>query len=65
MKTLLILAVGVGIGYVYGFEDAKAHRQTIVERIVERIGGSNRDSYRTDVDRAMDRAERAERAERQ
>jgi len=58
MKTLFILAIGVGIGYAYGVRDARAHRQTIVERMVERVGGSNRNSYRTDVDGAIEQAER-------
>lgn len=58
MKTLLILAVGVGVGYTYGFKDAQAHRQMIVERVINRVGGSNRDSYKTDVDAAMERVER-------
>jgi len=64
MKTLLILAIGVGIGYAYGFKDARAHRQTIVERLVDRVGGSNRNNFRTDVDGAVERAERQESGDR-
>lgn len=58
LKFLVVLAIGVGIGYGLGFRDAKVHRETIVTRLVQRVGGSNRASYRNDVDAKMERLER-------
>jgi hypothetical protein len=37
VKTLLLLVVGAAIGYVYGYKDAKRHRQPIVERVMDRV----------------------------
>lgn len=58
MKYLLILAIGVALGYGYGFSDAKVHKKSVVTRIVERVGGSNRDEFRNDIDGRMDKAGR-------
>ena len=57
MKLIVVLCIGIGIGYAYGFGDAKSHEQNVVVRIVERVGGSNRDKYKTDVDKQMERLE--------
>ena len=54
VKTLLILAVGVAIGYSYGYKDAKTHDKTVVERVLDRVGGSARGRYNPDVDRVAD-----------
>ena len=53
MKYVFILAIGVAIGYGYGFSDAKVHRKSVVTRIVERVGGSNRDEFTNDIDDRM------------
>jgi hypothetical protein len=58
MKYVIILAVGVAIGYGYGFSDAQVNKKTIVSRIVDRVGGSNRDEFRNDIDGRMDKAGR-------
>ena len=58
MKFLFVLALGVGIGYHLGFKDARAHETTVVTRVLERVGGSNRGKYRTDVDKQMEMAEK-------
>jgi hypothetical protein len=58
VKTILILALGIIVGYKVGFDDAKRHDTTIVARALERVGGETRDKYRTDVDRQMDQVER-------
>lgn len=58
LKLLVVLAIGVGIGYGLGYRDAKAHRQPIVTRLVQRVGGSNRAAYRNDVDARMQQLER-------
>jgi len=57
-KFIVILVVGIAIGYFYGFDDAKKHDVTVVERVVDRVGGSNRGKYGTDVDKQMEAAER-------
>jgi hypothetical protein len=57
-KFILVFAVGIACGYWYGFRDAKAHRVTVVERVVARVGGSNRENYKNDIDRKMERLER-------
>jgi hypothetical protein len=57
-KFIVILVVGIAIGYFYGFDDAKKHDVTVVERVVGRVGGSTRGKYGTDVDKQMEAAER-------
>jgi hypothetical protein len=54
MKYILVLAIGVMIGYAYGFSDAKIHQHSIVTRTVQRIGGSNRDNFKNDLDKQTD-----------
>jgi hypothetical protein len=49
-KILLILALGIAIGYGYGWKDAQIHEKNVAERIVDRIGGDNKDMMRTDAD---------------
>jgi hypothetical protein len=49
-KILFILAIGIAIGYGYGWKDAQVHEKNVAERIVERIGGDNKDMMRTDAD---------------
>jgi hypothetical protein len=60
LKTLLLIAVGVAIGYFMGFSDAQAHAENIVVRAVNSVGGSNRDNVRagTDVDKQMESVEK-------
>ncbi len=58
MKYLLILALGVAIGYGYGFRDAKKHNRTVVSRVLDKVGGSNRGKYNQDVDKRADEAMR-------
>lgn len=61
MKYVIILAIGVAIGYGYGFNDAHVNRKNIVSRIVDRVGGSNRDEFTNDIDDRMDKASSADR----
>ena len=58
LKFIFVLVVGISIGYFYGFADAKKNDVTVVERIVDRVGGSNRGKYRADIDKQMESAER-------
>ena len=57
-RTLFLLALGAAAGYTVGFRDARAHRQTIVERVIDRAGGSTRGKYNSDIDAEMDRESR-------
>ncbi|MEO7997469.1 MAG: hypothetical protein ABI852_08495 [Gemmatimonadaceae bacterium] len=52
-KYLVILSVGVAIGYSYGWKDAQVNTQHIAERLVERIGGDNKKNMDADVDAKM------------
>ena len=56
MKYILILALGIAMGYGYGWTDAQKHSKHVVSRLVDRVGGSNRDAVRNDIDGRMDRA---------
>ncbi len=49
-KFLLVLAVGVALGYGYGWKDAQAHEKNVAERLVERIGGDSRAKVGNDID---------------
>lgn len=50
VKTLFVLAVGVAIGYTYGYKDAKTHDKMVVERMLDRAGGAARGKYDPNVD---------------
>lgn len=58
MKLFLVLIVGVAAGYQIGWKDAQTHDETIVERTLDRVGGSTRDKYRNDIDKQLDRLEK-------
>lgn len=50
-KLLFILAIGVAIGYGYGWKDAQQHDKNVAERLVDRIGGETRERMGNDVDK--------------
>lgn len=52
-KYFFILALGIALGYSYGWKDAQLHTQHIAERLVERIGGDNKKNMNADVDAKM------------
>ena len=58
MKFVLVLVVGISIGYFYGFDDAKKNDDNVVKRVVDRVGGSNRGQYNNDVDKRMESLEK-------
>lgn len=58
IKTLLILVVGIAIGYSYGFSDARAHDRNVLTRTIEKVGGSNRGKYNQDIDKTMEKVGR-------
>ncbi len=49
-KFLAALALGVAIGYNYGWKDAQVNEKAVYERVVDQIGGSNRDLVGNDID---------------
>ncbi len=58
VKILLVLAIGVAIGYGYGYKDAKTHDKNVVERVLDRAGGTARGKYDQDLDKQAASAER-------
>jgi len=50
-KVILILLIGMAIGYAYGYSDHKKHGTTIIERSISKVGGANRGRYDQDVDK--------------
>jgi hypothetical protein len=58
LRTLVLLVIGVAIGYFLGFGDGQKNDRNIVERLVGRAGASMRDSLRNDIDARVERASR-------
>ncbi len=56
-KYVLILALGVALGYGYGWKDAQVNTVHVAERLIEKIGGETRDRMGNDVDASMRSAE--------
>jgi hypothetical protein len=53
MRYILAIAIGVCAGYTYGFTDAQHYDKPIVTRIVDRVGGKDRENFMNDADRKM------------
>jgi hypothetical protein len=51
MRKLLLLAVGVAIGYFIGYSDARKHTKHIVERTLDKVGAGTRKSLDNGADR--------------
>ena len=49
-KFFFILALGVAIGYGYGWKDAQVNAKNVVERMVDRIGGETKSRMSSDAD---------------
>jgi len=49
-KYLLILALGVALGYSYGWKDAQVNEKHIAERMLEGVGGATRERMGNDID---------------
>lgn len=60
MRVLIVLIIGLVIGYAYGFSDARKHDRNVAVRLIERAGGSTRDRVGTDVDRKLEELEKPE-----
>lgn len=53
-KYIVLLAIGISIGYFLGFGDAKKHHDNIVQRMVARVGlGAGAQS--NDIDAKMEK----------
>jgi hypothetical protein len=59
LKYVILLVIGLCVGYTLGFQDAKQNDQNVVARLVQRVGGSNRDNMKTDVDAQMENVDDA------
>ena len=57
-KALLLLAIGVALGYTWGWRDAQVNDLDVVSRIVSQVGGSTRGELRNDPDHLLDSLER-------
>lgn len=49
-KYLLILALGVALGYSYGWKDAQVNEKHIAERMLDGVGGATRERMGNDID---------------
>ena len=58
LRLLIVLVVGLVIGYSFGFKDAKVHKHNIAVRMLDRAGGSTRDKVGSDVDKKMQELEK-------
>jgi hypothetical protein len=56
-KFVIVLVIGIAIGYFYGFDDARKHDENVVERVVDSVGKTG-SKYQTDVDKQMYAAEK-------
>jgi hypothetical protein len=50
-RVVLLVAIGILIGYFIGFSDAQENDKNIVSRTIERVGGSARDNVGNDIDK--------------
>jgi len=59
LKYVILLVIGLCVGYSLGFQDAKQNDENVVARLVLRVGGANRENVKTDVDAQMDKVDDA------
>lgn len=57
-KALLLIVIGVALGYTWGWRDAHTNESDIVTRIVSQVGGSTRANMRNDPDHLLDSLQR-------
>jgi hypothetical protein len=58
MRYLLLLVVGISVGYAIGFRDARTHDKMIVTRVVDHIQNANHGPMNSDADKQLDDIER-------
>ena len=57
-RTIVLLIVGLAIGYFLGFGDGQKNDKNIIERLVARAGGTARGNLNNDVDSRLEKANR-------
>jgi hypothetical protein len=57
-KALVLIAIGVALGYSWGWRDAQTNDNDIVSRIVSQVGGSTRGDLKNDPDHLLDSLQR-------
>lgn len=53
-KAIVLVALGVALGYTWGWRDAHLNENDVVTRIVSQVGGSTRSELKNDPDRMLD-----------
>ncbi|HEU4584152.1 MAG TPA: hypothetical protein VFR95_00305 [Gemmatimonadaceae bacterium] len=53
-KVLVLLAIGVALGYTWGWRDAHVNDRDVVTRIVSQVGGSTRGNLKNNPDHMLD-----------
>lgn len=56
-KVLVLLALGIALGYWLGWTDAQTHQEDLVTRLVNQAGGGARASLKGNADQTMDSLE--------
>lgn len=56
-NALLLVGLGIAIGYFLGFDDARRHEQNLLDRAVVWTRGAFGDHHPNDIDAAMSRVE--------
>ena len=54
-RVIVLLAIGITIGYFIGFKDARKHTDNVVKRIVDRVGGDARSRVSNDIDARLEK----------
>jgi hypothetical protein len=59
LKYVILLMIGLCAGYSLGFQDARQHDENVVARLVDQVGGKNRENMKTDADSQMENVDDA------
>lgn len=57
MKYILVLVIGLGVGYYTGYKDGADGNPSLGERVAGRIGGKSRERVGNDIDAKMKQVE--------
>ena len=55
LRAIVLIIVGIAIGYFLGFGDAQSHQDNIVKRLVGRAGAAARGGVNNDVDARLEK----------
>jgi hypothetical protein len=56
-KALVLLLIGMAVGYWWGYTDANTYGADVVTRMIQHTGGKTRRSVGSNADRLMDSVE--------